>query len=130
MHRRAFLTFGALLAANVTALAQHRHGNHSHSHEGKNGGRVVDASDFHVELVIKGDAIDIYVSDHDEKPLSVAGYKGVAIFVLAGKSQRVPLEPVEDKRLSGKASAALPAKFKGAIQITPPGKKAFTAKFD
>lgn len=135
MNRRTFLSLAALSAAPTAltgnAFAQgHKHGGHSHSHEGKNGGVVVDAGDFHVELVAKQDVIDIYIGDEDEKPISVAGYKALAIFAVAGKSQRVALEPVEGKRLSGKSPVALPAKFKGAVQITPPGKRAFTAKFD
>ncbi|BAT58070.1 hypothetical protein GJW-30_1_00584 [Variibacter gotjawalensis] len=126
MHRRTFLLTGIAAAFATPALAQH---SHSHSHEGKFGGIVSEAGDYHVELVAKNDTIDVYVRDGDDKEMPIKGFKGVAIFTLAGKAQRVPLEVVDDKRLSGKASAPLPAKLKVAVQITPPGKRAVTAKF-
>lgn len=124
MNRRCFLLATAAIFSAGKALAQH-----SHSHEGKHGGIVVEAGDFHAELVARNDTIDVYVRDHDDREMSLAGYKGVAIFTLAGKAQRVPLEPVEDNRLSGKAPGVLPTRIRMAVQITPPGKRAFTAKF-
>jgi hypothetical protein len=101
------------------------------AHEGKSmhGGRTVEASERHVELVAKDGTIDVYVRDQDDKPLALAGYKGVAIVAIDGKSQRIPLEPVE-MRLSGKATGTLPKRLKGVVQITPPNGRAINAKFD
>ena len=90
---------------------------------------MVEAGDFHVELVAKADAIEVYVSDHDDKPVAIAGYKGLAILSVGGKSQRIVLER-GDGRLTGKATGALPAQPKGVVQLTPPGGKAISAKFD
>jgi len=107
--------------------AQHKHG-HAHLEKGKNGGQMTEAGDYHVELVARGDVVEVYVSDHDDKPIAIAGYKGLAILSAGGKSQRVALE-VGDGKLTGKADGALPQQPKGVVQITPPNGKTVSAKF-
>jgi hypothetical protein len=119
----AALVFGLMGAAN----AQHKHG-HAHVEKGKNGGLMVEAGDYHVELVTNDGIVDVYVSDHDDKPVPIAGYKGLAILSVAGKSLRVVLE-AGDGKLTGKAAGALPAQPKGVVQITPPKGKTVSAKF-
>ena len=120
--RLKILLAAALLAVVAPALA--------HAPKPKHGGRVVLAGNFHVEMVVKDAAIDVHLLDHDDKPVAVTGYKGLAILAVDGKSQRIVLEPAGDKLLSGKAEAALPAYPKGVVQITPPGGKVVSAKFD
>lgn len=109
------------------AQAQHKHG-HAHLEKGKNGGQMTEAGDYHVELLAKGDVVEVYVSDHDDKPVAIAGYKGLAILSAGGKSQRVALEVAEGK-LTGKAAVTLPAQPKGVVQITPPNGRTVSAKF-
>ena len=119
------LAFGAA----GPAYAQHKHGHgHSHAEKGKNGGRMVDAGDYHVELVAKGEALEVYVTDHDDKPVAVTGYKGLAILSVGGKSQRITLDVAEGK-LTGKVTGDLPANPKGVVQLTPPSGKTVSAKF-
>ncbi len=101
----------------------------AHDAQGKHGGRVADAGDYHVELVSKGDAVEVYVNDHDDKPVALAGYKGLAILSAGGKSQRIVLEAADGTKLTGKAAGALPPQPKGVVQITPPGGKTVSAKF-
>ena len=101
----------------------------AHEPKSRFGGRTVEASERHIELVAKDGTIDVYLRDHDDKPLALAGYKAVAIFAVDGKSQRIALE-VLDQRLSGKATGTLPDRLKGVVQITPPNGKVFSAKFD
>ena len=119
-----FVVLCALLSV-TSASAQH-----NHQHKGQHGGVVVDAGDYHVEMVAKDATVEIHVSDNDNKPVSITGYKGVAILSVAGKSHRIVLEPADSSRLSGKASGALPAQPKGVVQITPPGGKTFQARFN
>ena len=123
----------ALVAALAIGLpgaahAQHKHG-HAHAEKGKNGGQMVEVGDYHVELVTNDGIIDVYVSDHDDKPVKIAGYKGLAILSIGGKSQRIVLEPGDGGKLTGKASGAIPAQPKGVVQITPPTGKTVSAKF-
>jgi hypothetical protein len=121
MRLKTLLT-AALLALAVPALA--------HAPKPQHGGRIAAAGDYHVELVAKDGVVEVHVIDHNDKPVTISGFKGLAILAVGGKSQRIVLEPAGDKQLSGKAEAALPAKPKGVIQITPPGGKVVNARFD
>lgn len=102
-----------------------------HSHEkGRNGGQVTDAGSYHVEAVAKGNMLTVYLNDHDsDKPIATAGFKGLAILVVGGKTQRIQLAPAGQNALSGRADAALPASVKGAVQITDTRNSTVQAKF-
>jgi hypothetical protein len=103
----------------------------AHEPKPRHGGRVVEAGSFHVEMVAQDTALSIHLVDHDDKAVAVKGYKGVAIFSVGGKSERVVLAPSEDAKLmSGKATVALPKQPKGVVQITPPNGKVIRARFD
>lgn len=97
---------------------------------GPNGGRVVEAGDHHVELVMKNNMVDVFLTDHNDKALPAAGYKGIVIVAIDGKSQRIVLAPVDSTRLSGQAAGAMPAQPKGVVQITQPNGKTVQAKFE
>jgi hypothetical protein len=117
-----FLLIGALLISAGSASA--------HDEKGPHGGRVADAGSYHAELVVKADVVDVFISDANEKPVAASGFKGTAILVAGGKSQRVVLAPVDGVRLSGSAAAALPSQPKGVVQLTAPDGKTAQAKFD
>jgi hypothetical protein len=117
--------FGALLAtAMLSAQAWSSEAKSLH------GGRVTDAGEYHVEMVTKADAVDVYLADHDNKGVSATGHKAVAILVVDGKSQRITLAPAGASRLSGKAAGELPASPKGVVQITLPNGKTVQARFN
>jgi hypothetical protein len=116
-----------LIAAAVLALRRVRESRHG---ENEHGGRVVMAGAFHVELVAKDGTIEVHLIDHSDKPMTVSGYKGLAILAIDGKSQRIVLEPAGEAQLSGKAAGALPSRPKGVVQITPPDGKVVSARFD
>jgi hypothetical protein len=101
------------------------------AHDAKplHGGRIVYAGHFHVEMVAKGDTIDVYLIDHNNKQVAVSGYKGLAILSVDGKSQRIPLEVADGSKLTGKAAGPLPQQPKGVVQVTPPGGTTASAKF-
>jgi hypothetical protein len=117
-----FLLVGALLTSSGSALA--------HEVKARNGGRITDAGAYHVEIVVKSDVVDVYLSDQSEKAIAASGFKAIAILVGAGKSQRVVLTPVDGIRLSGNATAALPSRPKGVVQLTGADGKTVQAKFD
>ena len=96
----------------------------------QHGGRAVEAGEYHVELVTKADAVDVYLPITTTRRSASAGYKGLAILVVDGKSQRIVLEPAGKSRLSGKAAGALPSAPKGVVQITPPNGKTVQARFN
>ena len=98
--------------------------------KGPHGGRVADAGQLHVELVAKGDVVEVYLTDSADKAIAAAGYKGLAILLIGGKSQRITLEPASDNLLSGKAAEALKGTPKGAVRITGPDGKTSQAQFN
>ena len=119
---RPSLTLAAGLLAATAADA--------HETAGRHGGRVADAGDFHVELVTRGETVDVYVSDGTQAPVPVAGFRGTAILVAGGKPARVPLEPADGNRLTGKAPAALGDRPKGAVPLAAPDGATVSGKFN
>jgi hypothetical protein len=96
---------------------------------GPHGGALVDAGSYHIEVVAKGEALDIFVSDANDKPLSTIGFKALAIFSVEGKSIRVMLEPSTDgQKLYGMATNSLGRRPKGAVQLTAPDGKTATGR--
>lgn len=98
---------------------------------GPRGGALVDAGSYHVELVTRDKAIEIFVSDVNDKPLPATGFKALAILAVAGKSVRVTLEPAPDgAKLVGSAVEPLPARVKGAVQLTGADGKTSTGRIN
>lgn len=121
MKRLLFLALAAALSA-TPAFAHD-------PHPGANGGIVYEmAYAYHVEVVAKGTTLDLYLTDHDDKVVAAAGFQGVAILVVDGKSVRVTLAPVAGNRLTGTSSVALPQRPRGAVQLTPPGRRMIQAQ--
>ena len=61
----------------------------AHEDEPSHGGRLVDAGNYHVELVISGARADVYISDGAGKALPARGFKGTALLVANGKPLRI-----------------------------------------
>ena len=59
----------ALMAGVLLALPVH-----AHEVSGQHGGRVTDAGKYHVELVAKGETVDVFVSDGSQKPVPATGF--------------------------------------------------------
>jgi len=116
------LLIATLLTGSFPALA--------HDSKGRNGGRITDAGPYHIEMVAKSGVVDVFVSDTKDKPVPSSGFKGTAILVVEGKSQRIVLEPVDGARLTGKAMATLPDQPKGVVQLTAPDGKTAQGKFN
>jgi hypothetical protein len=115
-----------ILAAGLLATSAVR----AHEATSQHGGRVTDAGRFHVELVAKGETVDVFVSDAGQKPLPAVGFKGVAILLVGGKPARVALEPADGNRLSGRAEVNLGENPRGAVQITGPDGTSASGKFN
>ncbi len=92
---------------------------------------MVDAGTYHVELVTRDRAIEIFVSDANDKPLMASGFKALAILAVAGRSVRVVLSPSPDGvKLVGEAPESLPARVKGAVQLTGSDGKTSTGRIN
>ncbi len=97
--------------------------------KGKNGGQQVDAGNYHVEAIVKGNTLDVFVTDHGEKPVSTKGFKGTAVLIVAGKPAKITLAPRGDNVLTGTAAVEMTAPIRGAIQITNNNNETVQAKF-
>lgn len=97
--------------------------------KGKNGGQQVDAGNYHVEAVVKGNTIDVFVTDHSETPVSTKGFKGTAVLVVKGKAAQITLAPRGQNVLTGTSAVELATPIKGAIQITNTDNQTVQAKF-
>lgn len=102
----------------------------AHDAKGPNGGQLTDAGKYHVELVGKGTRIEVFVSDANDKPLPATGFKALAILVIDGKPQRIPLQPDGADRLAGASPAPLASPAKGVLQLTAPDGTIAQAKFN
>ena len=85
---------------------------------GIHGGPQVDAGSFHVEIVPQGTVLQVYFRDHSDKVVSTQGWKGIAIFTINGKVQRITLSPGGDNQLKGVSAVEIPAEPKGAVRVT------------
>jgi hypothetical protein len=101
----------------------------THDTKGPHGGRVVDAGNYHIELVVAGSDVALFVTDGSEKPVASGGFKAVAILNADGKAQRIALEPVDAAKLSGKAETVLPPDVKGVVHLTAPDDKVRQGQF-
>jgi hypothetical protein len=121
MFRRALLSMFLL-----APLAAHAH----EPRTGPRGGQLVDAGPYHVEVVVVAGALDVFVSDAQDRPLPATGFKGIAVIVSGGKPLRIPLEARQPDRLSGGAGLAAGQRLKGVIQLTAPDGKPASAKLE
>jgi hypothetical protein len=97
---------------------------------GANGGTQADAGSFHVEIVPQGTTLQVFLRTHADKAVPTDGYKGLAIFVIDGKPQRIPLAPAGENKLTGVSDLAVPSHPKGAVQIITPTGSTMQAKFN
>jgi hypothetical protein len=98
--------------------------------KGPNGGDLVDAGSYHIEVIGRGTVIEVLVSDATDKPVSATGFKALAIMVIDGKTQRITLSPTPDgKKLAGSAPAPLTS-VKGAVQLTDKDGKTATGRIN
>lgn len=97
--------------------------------KGKHGGQQTDAGNYHVEVVPRGNTLDVFITDHSETPVSTKGFKGTAVLVVGGKAQRITLAPRGENILTGTSPVELAAPIRGAIQITNDENETVQAKF-
>ena len=97
--------------------------------KGKNGGQQTDAGNYHVEVVARGNTLDVFITDHSEAAVPTKGFKGTAILVVQGKAQRITLAPRGENILTGTSPVELAAPIRGAIQITNTENTTVQAKY-
>ncbi|MBF0109310.1 MAG: hypothetical protein HQL76_09050 [Magnetococcales bacterium] len=64
------------------------------------GGRMVEVQGMRLELVTGADTIDLYVTGHDDKPVSVQGASAKVVLLANGKKEEVQLTGAGENRLT------------------------------
>lgn len=110
--RRLLATAAASLALAHTApaLAHAEHG------QAKYGGLVAEAGLFQGELVAKGSALTLYITNHGE-PVPTSGASAKMTVLSAGQKSEVVFAPAGDNRLAAPSGAALPAGAKAVVSV-------------
>jgi hypothetical protein len=120
----------SVAAAVIAAILATASASAHEPRKGPNGGELVDAGSYHIEVIGKGTAIEVLVSDATDKPVPATGFKALAIMVIDGKTQRITLTPTADgKKLVGTAPTPLTS-VKGAVQLTDRDGKTATGRIN
>lgn len=115
----------ALLLAATTLFAQE-----DHKHGSPHGGEVKTAgTGFHMEAVIRGGNLSVYLLDGNERPMSIAGASSTAMIQTAdGKIIRIILKAEGKENFVYKLSPAI--KYNKVIVTIKTGGKTASAAFD
>lgn len=114
---RALLSLALAMAMSGLAWA------HSESELAKlippHGGLLASTGAYHVELVLNPDRVQVFVTDHLDKPINIQGVTGTANLRVKGKNPRqVPLQVVDDRLEGGlKDSGAIPSDAPVTVMI-------------
>ncbi|MBF0613984.1 MAG: hypothetical protein HQL92_02385 [Magnetococcales bacterium] len=72
----------------------------------RHGGRMAEAEGSRLELVVTGDKVDLYVTDHGDQPVAVAKASAKVLLMNEGRKTEVVLQPVTGNRFSGTAKVS------------------------
>jgi hypothetical protein len=98
---------------------------------GPNGGPVIDAGGYHVELVAKGPALTLYVTTHEtDAPVPTTGATGFIVIQSKSGTERLDLATVEANQLTATAKADIAADAKIAVTFTIKDQKPASGRFD
>lgn len=126
---RSAMRAPALLASVVLALALAPATYADERGAGPNGGQVKDAGKHHVELVVKDNALTLYVTGAKDAKVATKGASGSAT-VLSGKNTTsVKLEPVGENALAGAGKFETAPGMKVVVSLTLPGQNPVQARF-
>lgn len=96
---------------------------------GPNGGQVKDAGKYHLELVVRGSALTVYVTGAKNAKAATKGATGSAT-VLAGKNtSSVKLEPSGENAFAGSGSFQSAPDMKVVVSVTLLGQSPIQARF-
>jgi hypothetical protein len=100
----------------------------AHEAKGPNGGAVKDAGPYHMELVVKGADLSVFLTDSKDSPVDLAGAAGNAI-VLADKKQQSVALHLGGNGLHGHGDFRPAKDLQVVVSVTLPGSKPVQAKF-
>jgi hypothetical protein len=100
------------------------------SWNGPNGGQMVDAGSFHVELVVKDADYSVSVFDHVDNPVAVANATAVATVMVGEQKEKVTLQPAAANTLIGTGSMKRAGLTKILVLLRLPDQATAMARFE
>lgn len=100
------------------------------AHPGPNGGMVQMSGNFHLEVVLKPDAVNVWVTDHSDTPQKTQG--AVATATIFSGAARVPVElrPAAENELHGSADLSQTRGVRVVIDLTMPNAKPLQIRYE
>ncbi len=123
LRRSLWLVLALMLLLASPAMAQT-------SWSGPNGGVMVDAGSFHVELLVKNTEYRVNVFDHVDKPIAVADATAVATVMIGEDKEKVSLQPVAPNTLAGTGTIKRSGAAKVLVMLRVPDQATAIARFD
>ena len=96
---------------------------------GPNGGPLVDLGEIHLELVMKANKIDLFVTDAEGATVDVSSASANLIILAGTKKHVVKLGPVADSILGESFSIPDAGPYTVVAVVIIPGKKPFQGRF-
>lgn len=130
------IAFSTCMAASLPATAADDHKGHDHAgtgaHKGhddkaRHGGVVSVVKDVNYELVVKGDVLALYITDHG-KPVDLKGATAKLTLLSAGGKSEATLAPAGD-HLEAKGPFKLAANTKALASIALAGQAPVSVRF-
>jgi hypothetical protein len=96
---------------------------------GPNGGQVRDAGKHHVELVVKANALTVYLTGAKDAKVSTKGASGSATVLSGRNTTSIKLEPAGENVLAGAGKFESAPGMKVVVSLTLPGQNPVQARF-
>jgi hypothetical protein len=96
---------------------------------GPNGGQIKDAGKYHLELVVKENALTVYVADAKHQKIVTKGASGSATVLANKNTTNVKLEPSGENALAGSGRFESAPDMKIVVSLTLPGENPVQARF-
>lgn len=98
--------------------------------KGPNGGQLIDAAEkYHLELVVSGQELKLFVSDLKDNPISTQGASAKATVLSAGGKAVVDLKPAGPNVLGGSGAFGRSKSMKVDVSLSLPGMAPIVGKF-
>ncbi len=97
---------------------------------GPNGGTMVDAGSFHIELIVKNTEYRLNIYDHVDKPVAVAQATAVLTVMVGEEKEKLSMQPVGPNSLAVQGAMKRSGAAKVLVLLRVPDQASAIARFD
>ena len=97
---------------------------------GPNGGTMVDAGAFHIELLVKNNEYRLNIYDHVDKPVAVAQATAVLTVMVGEEKEKLSMQPIGPNSLAGHGAMKRSGAAKVLVLLRVPDQASAIARFD